>query len=107
LLSIQEWGLAPLPAPLFINRTISTQRSWNVDNFLLPIRTLLKPFAARGTLRLTPLEPSFIGKKRVFYAGKAIERCGSNDKNYEINGAKHSIVFQKHKDECLHSSLCF
>jgi hypothetical protein len=53
------------------------------------------------------LEPSFIGKKRVFYAGKAIERCGSNDKNYEINGAKHSIVFQKHKDECLHSSLCF
>jgi hypothetical protein len=59
----------------------------------------LKPFTARGTLRLTPLEPNFIGKKRVFYAGKAIEICGFDGKNYGINGAKHSIVFQKYKDE--------
>jgi hypothetical protein len=37
--------------------------------------------------------------KRVFYAEKVVERCGFDGKNYGINGAKHSIVFQKHKDE--------
>jgi hypothetical protein len=37
--------------------------------------------------------------KRVLYAEKVVERCGIDGKNYGINGAKHSIVFQKHKDE--------
>jgi hypothetical protein len=65
------------------------------------------PSSARGTLRLTPLEPNFIGMKRVLYAEKVVERCGFDGKNYGINGTKHSIVFQKHKDEWAHSSLCF
>jgi hypothetical protein len=55
--------------------------------------------SARGTLRLTPLEPNFIGMKRVLYAEKVVERCGFDGKNYGISGMKHSIVFQKHKDE--------
>jgi hypothetical protein len=57
------------------------------------------PSSARGTLRLTSLEPNFIGMKRVLYAEKVVERCGFDGKNYGISGAKHSIVFQKHKDE--------
>jgi hypothetical protein len=63
--------------------------------------------SARGTLRLTPLEPNFIGMKWALCAEKIVERCGINGKNYGISGTKHSIVFQKHKDEWAHSSLCF
>jgi hypothetical protein len=55
--------------------------------------------SARGTLRLTPLEPNFIGMKRVLYAEKVVERCGFDGKNYGISGTKHSIVFQNYKDE--------
>jgi hypothetical protein len=56
-------------------------------------------FTYARTLRLTPLEPNFIGSKCLTYAEKVIERYGFEGKNYGINGTKHSIVFQKHKDE--------
>jgi hypothetical protein len=51
--------------------------------------------SARGTLRLTPLEPNLIGMKRVLYAEKVVERYGIDGKNYGINWGKTFNSFSK------------